>query len=289
MPGPGPNPPSATSAYTRRSATGRRKPSAVSARVDRRRVGRGGQHGRRRRRHRPFQLERLAVAGLVHPAGLVRRHHVAQQRADAATHRHQAAEVEGAHRRLELATAARPCGAPGPPRGRGAAGSGRRDRGRPSSPAREGGHEREQRPREHDAGHEQEGRRGQQRVRHRPIVRRSPPIRSRARRRRRPEQPRRLAAIGSDARIPPPNDGSVLWGCVVSTGPGCLGTRAEVPSGLVKQAANRSNCQQAACSRPRGLGRKVSVEAASPPRAVEASLSGGAARTRLRSPERSPI
>ena len=99
----------------------------------------------------------------------------------------------------------------------------------------------------------------------------------------------RPALLDASARIPAPNSGSVLWGCVVSTGLGCLGTRAEVPSGLVKPAAKRSNCQQAACSRPRGLGRKVSVEAASPPRAVEASLSGGAARMRLRSPESSPI
>jgi len=63
---------------------------------------------------------------------------------------------------------------------------------------------------------------------------------------------------------------------VVSTGLGCLGTRAEVPSGLVKQAAKRSNCQQAACSLPRRLGGKVSMEAASPSRAVEVSLSEGA-------------
>jgi hypothetical protein len=48
-------------------------------------------------------------------------------------------------------------------------------------------------------------------------------------------------------------------------------------SGLVNKAANRSTCQQAACSRVRGLGRRVSVEAASPPWAVEASISGGAA------------
>ena len=67
-----------------------------------------------------------------------------------------------------------------------------------------------------------------------------------------------------------------LWGCVVSTGAGYRRTRAEVPSGLVKQAAQRSNWQQPACSRPRRLGSKVSVEAASPPWAVEASLSGGA-------------
>ena len=80
------------------------------------------------------------------------------------------------------------------------------------------------------------------------------------------------------ATIRSPNGGSVLWGCVVSTGLGCQGTRAEVPSGLVKPAAKRSNCQQAACSRPRRLGGKVSVEAASPSWAVEASLSEGAIR-----------
>ena len=101
--------------------------------------------------------------------------------------------------------------------------------------------------------------------------------------------PRRLARIDAGARICPPNDGSVLWGCVVSTGPGCLETRAEVPSGLVKPAAKRSNCQQAACSRPRRLGGKVSMEAASPSRAVEVSLSEGATRQRLRTPEPSPI
>ena len=102
-------------------------------------------------------------------------------------------------------------------------------------------------------------------------------------------RPGASAPLDAGARIPAPNSGSVLWGCVVSTGLGCLGTRAEVPSGLVKPAAKRSNCQQAACSRPRRLGRKVSMEAASPSRAVEASLSGGAARMRLRSPESSPI
>ena len=69
------------------------------------------------------------------------------------------------------------------------------------------------------------------------------------------------------------------WGCVVSTGSGCRWTRAEVPSGLVKPAAKRSTCQQAVDSRPRGLGRKVSVEAASASRAVEASCSGAADRT----------
>ena len=55
-------------------------------------------------------------------------------------------------------------------------------------------------------------------------------------------------------------------------------TRAEVPSGLVNQAAKRSNWQPPACSRPRRLGGKVSVEAASSPRAVEASFSGDAHR-----------
>ena len=91
------------------------------------------------------------------------------------------------------------------------------------------------------------------------------------------------------ARIRVPNGGSVLWGCVVSTGLGCLGARAEVPSGLVKQAAKRSNCQQAACSRPRRLGGKVSMEAASPSRAVEVSLSEGATPQRSRTREPSPI
>ena len=93
----------------------------------------------------------------------------------------------------------------------------------------------------------------------------------------------------TNARIRAPNSGSVLWGCVVSTGLSCLETRAEVPSGLVKQAAKRSNCQQAACSRPRRLGGKVSMEAASPSRAVEVSLSEGATPERSRTREPSPI
>ena len=86
-------------------------------------------------------------------------------------------------------------------------------------------------------------------------------------RRRRSVQNRRSSAIHRSS-----------WGCVVSTGPEPRRTRAEVPSGLVKQAAKRSNWQPPACSRPRGLGRKVSVEAASSPRAVEASSSGDALR-----------
>jgi pseudouridine synthase len=60
---------------------------------------------------------------------------------------------------------------------------------------------------------------------------------------------------------------------------GCQEARAEVPSGLVKQAANRSNWQPPACSRPRRLGGKVSVEATSAPWVVEASFSGAATRT----------
>ena len=98
-------------------------------------------------------------------------------------------------------------------------------------------------------------------------------------------RPRSTAVLA----IRPPNSGSVLWGCVVSTGLGCQGTRAEVPSGLVKPAAKRSNCQQAACSRPRRLGGKVSMEAASPSRAVEVSLSEGATPVRSRNREPSPI
>ncbi len=47
-------------------------------------------------------------------------------------------------------------------------------------------------------------------------------------------------------------------------------------SGLVNKAAKRSNWQPPACSRPRCLGSKVSVEAASPSWAVEASFSEGA-------------
>ncbi len=43
---------------------------------------------------------------------------------------------------------------------------------------------------------------------------------------------------GAGCTIRDPNGGSDPWGCVVSTGSGCLETRAEVPSGLVKQAAN---------------------------------------------------
>src|SRR5204863_8529232 len=56
------------------------------------------------------------------------------------------------------------------------------------------------------------------------------------------------------------------------------GREPRSPSGLVKQTAKRSTCQQAVDSRPRGLGRKVSVEAASAPRGVEASCSGPANR-----------
>ena len=69
------------------------------------------------------------------------------------------------------------------------------------------------------------------------------------------------------------------WGCVDSTGLGRRGTRAEVPSGLVKQAAKRSTWQPPVDSRPRRVsGRRVSVEAISSPRMVEASCSGDASR-----------
>ena len=75
-----------------------------------------------------------------------------------------------------------------------------------------------------------------------------------------------------------PNRRSVLWGCVVSTGSGCRRVRAEVPSGLVKQAAKRSTWQPPVDSRPRCLGSKVSVEATSASRVVEASCSEAAIR-----------
>ena len=50
-------------------------------------------------------------------------------------------------------------------------------------------------------------------------------------------------------------------------------------SGLVNQAAKRSTWQPPVDSRPRCLGSKVSVEATSAPRVVEASFSGAAIRT----------
>ena len=56
------------------------------------------------------------------------------------------------------------------------------------------------------------------------------------------------------------------------------GREPRMPIGLVNQSAKRSTCQQAVDSRPRGLGRKVSVETASVPWAAEASFSGAAAR-----------
>ena len=298
MPGPGPNPPSATSAYTRRSADGQadaerrsRRASIVASSA-----GAGSTDGA------GVDIARSSssasrVAGLVHPAGLVRRHDVAQARAPMPRPIvSQAAEVEGAHRRRSNSRRPRRrCAAPGPPRGRGAAGSGRRDRGRPSSARRESaatsassvardarrGPRAGRPPRSAAGAASSRSYAARRRIRSR--------VRDAARRPRSHAPVTLLAAIGAGARIPRPNDGSVLWGCVVSTGSGCQGTRAEVPSGLVKQAANRSTCQQAACSRPRRLGGKVSVEAASPPRAVEASLSGGAARKRSRTPERSPI
>ena len=100
-------------------------------------------------------------------------------------------------------------------------------------------------------------------------------------------RPRRRSGDGSTRERPSspprailliPNRCSVLWGCVVSTGPGCQGTRAEVPSGLVKQAAKRSTWQPPVDSRPRCLGSKVSVEATSASRVVEASFSEAAIR-----------
>ena len=62
---------------------------------------------------------------------------------------------------------------------------------------------------------------------------------------------RSSGARGGRGTMRNPNRRSVLWGCVVSTGLGCRRVRAEVPSGLVKQAAKRSTWQPPVDSRPR--------------------------------------
>src|SRR3970040_272668 len=81
-----------------------------------------------------------------------------------------------------------------------------------------------------------------------------------------PDRGRRWRIVRPVGRSRYRTDVRVVWGCVVSTGSCSRRTRAEVPSGLVKQAAKRSTWQPPVDSRPRRLGGKVSVEATSGPR-----------------------
>ena len=133
MPGPGPNPPSATCGVhtaERRRAGG--KPSAClrACRSPPRRPGRAARSAPASTSPVPARGPRGGRPRSTRPAWFAATTS-RRQRADAATHRDHAAEVEGADRRSRTSTASRPCDAPGPPRGRGAAGSGRRDLGRP--------------------------------------------------------------------------------------------------------------------------------------------------------------